>query len=69
MPERHQQKRATIAANLAATSGRTIEDWVAVVEGAPVEGFMNIVKWLKTEHGLTHFQARLIAEEHRDATP
>jgi hypothetical protein len=39
---------------------------VALADQAPGESFMEIVKWLKAEHGLTQFQARLIAERRRD---
>jgi hypothetical protein len=30
---------------------------------------MDTVDWLKTHHGLSHFQARLVAEHQRDAAP
>lgn len=63
---RHDQKRAAMAANLAEQSGRSLEDWVELVDRADVEGFMELVGWLKETYGLGHFQARLVAEAHRD---
>jgi hypothetical protein len=66
MSDRHAKKRATIAANLEAQTGRTLAEWVTITGQAPVTGFMDTVNWLKAEHGLSHFQARLIVERHRE---
>jgi len=66
MSERHDKKRATMAANLEAQTGRSVSDWVTVVNRSKLGGFSEIVDWLKHEHGLGHFQARLVAEAHRD---
>ena len=66
MPDRHEVKRAAIAKSLEQRSGRSLDEWVAIANGAPSAGFMELVAWLKAEHGLGHFQARLIAEERRD---
>jgi Domain of unknown function (DUF4287) len=56
-----------MAANLQAQTGRTLAEWVDIAAQAPVEGFMDTVNWLKTHHGLSHVQARLVAEQRRDA--
>jgi hypothetical protein len=69
MSDSHERKRAAIAANLEVQTGRSVAEWVAIADRAPVEGFMDTVDWLKTCHGLSHFQARLVAEHQRDATP
>jgi hypothetical protein len=66
--DQHNKKRATMAANLESQTGRTVAEWVAIADRAPVDGFMNTIDWLKANHGLSHFQARLIAERQRDAT-
>ena len=66
MADRHDKKRATMAANIEVATGRTVDDWVTVVDWAGIEGFTAVVTWLKTEHGFGHFQARLVAEQHRD---
>ena len=68
MSDRHDRKRTTMAANLEAQTGRTVAEWVAIANRAPVDGFTNTINWLKADHGLSHFQARLVAEQQRDAT-
>jgi Domain of unknown function (DUF4287) len=66
--DRHDRKRITMAANLEAQTGRTVAEWVAIAKRAPVDGFMDTINRLKANHGLSHFQARLVAEQQRDAT-
>lgn len=66
MTDRHDKKRATMAANIEATTGKTVEQWVDEVEAAGPDEFMAAVAWLKERHGLGHFQARLVAEARRD---
>ena len=66
MSDRHDKKRSTMAANLEAQTNKSVAEWVAVVEAADLDGFSTIVAWLKSEHGLGHFQARLIAQSHRE---
>jgi hypothetical protein len=63
---RHDKKRATMIANLEAATGWTIQAWVAEVNRSELDGFTAIVNWLKRSHGLGHFQARLVAQAHRD---
>ena len=58
-----------MAANLEAASGMPVEEWVGLVERLGPGGFMARVEWLKQEHGLGHFQARLVAEAARDGAP
>lgn len=55
-----------MAATFEAKTGRSVSEWVALVDAAGVTGFKPTVTWLKENHGLGHFQARLIAEEIRD---
>ena len=56
-----------MAANIETQTGRTVDAWVALVNETDLDGFTAVVNWLKAEHGLGHFQARLIAETHRDS--
>ncbi len=63
--DRHQRKRASIAASLPAKTGRTLEEWAEIARAAPTAGFMELVGWLKRECGLGHFQAVRVAEEAR----
>lgn len=55
-----------MAANLERDTGRSPSQWAELVEEAGIDGFMAAVSWLKQEHGLGHFQARLVAETRRD---
>ena len=66
MSERHEQKRAAMAQSIETQTGRSVASWVDLVDASGIEGFMPIVDWLKAEHGLGHFQARRVAEAHRD---
>jgi len=54
--------------NLESQTGMSVSDWVAAVTSADIDRFADVVTWLKTEHGLGHFQARLVAEEWRGRT-
>ncbi len=62
----HEQKRQSMLATLGEKTGRDIDGWLEVADARPDAAFMELVDWLKTEHGLGHFQARLVAEERRD---
>lgn len=55
-------------ANLESQSGRSLAEWTDIANQAPLNGFMNTVEWLKSNHGLGHFQARLVAQAQRDQT-
>lgn len=56
----------TMIANLKNKTGRTIEQWMAVLEGREGEKHGQIVKHLKGDHGVTHGFANLIAHAFRD---
>ena len=66
MARRHEVKRQAMIATLEAKTGRDLDGWLGVVATAPSDGFMDRVNWLKAEHELGHFQARLVVEEARD---
>ncbi len=59
----HEAKRQGMIRNLPASTGKTLEQWIAVVAGAPVTGRKARADWLEAEHGLGHFQARLVVAE------
>ncbi len=48
---------------LAEKTGRSLDDWVALLARDGPAGHRDGVAWLKETHGLGHFQARLIADE------
>lgn len=61
MTSKHEAKVAGMIRNLEAKTGRTLEDWIAVLhEAGPASGHKARVDWLKTTHGLGHFQAKLV---------
>jgi len=49
--------------NLEEKTGRSIAQWLALVKGSGLAKHGQIVKMLKTEHGITHGYANLIAHE------
>ncbi len=48
-------------ANLEATTGAKLEEWITRVLASGKAKHGEIVKWLKTEHGMTHGYANLVA--------
>ena len=49
--------------------GRSIADWQRLVRESPLTGHMELVNWLKTEHGMGHGHANAIVAHtrHEDA--
>ena len=45
---------ATMTANLKEKTGRTLEDWLALIGPADGRKHGEILKWLKSEHGVSH---------------
>lgn len=43
---------ATVQANLAAQTGRSLEEWVEVMKACPATGKRAQLAWLKAEHGI-----------------
>lgn len=56
----------TMIANLKEKTGRTIEEWMAVLQGREGEKHGVLVKSLKGNHGVTHGFANLIVHTFRD---
>jgi len=54
---------ATMEANILAKTGRTSSYWVRKAKEQKLEKHGQIVKFLKTEHGITHGYANLIAHQ------
>ncbi len=54
---------ATMEANILAKTGQTISHWVKLAKAQKLEKHGQVVKYLKTEHGITHGYANLIAHE------
>lgn len=55
---------ATMIANMPASTGRSLEDWLVVVASTGLQRHGQIVSHLKAEYGIGHGFANLIAKEH-----
>jgi hypothetical protein len=42
------------------TYGRPIAEWQRLVRDSPLTGHMELVKWLKAEHGMGHGHANAV---------
>jgi hypothetical protein len=52
---------ATMISNFPARTGRPLEEWVALVRASGTARHGEIMKWLKTEHGMSHGFANFVA--------
>jgi hypothetical protein len=48
--------------------GRSIAEWEALIEASPLTGHMELVNWLKSEHGLGHGHANALVAHVRHAS-
>ncbi len=55
---------ATMIANLAEKTGKTLEQWVKLAAKSGLAKHGELVSWLKAEHGIGHGYANLIAHTH-----
>lgn len=42
------------------TYGRPVEEWLDLVRSSPLDRHMDVVAWLKAEHGLGHGHANAL---------
>src|SRR5688572_24778246 len=63
MPGSPGDMRKAILANLPEKTGRTLEEWIAIVRAHGAGGHKERVAWLKKEHGLGGGTAGLIVWE------
>lgn len=56
----------TMLANIPEKTGKSLEAWKKLIAKTEHEKHGQIVKWLKSEHGVTHGFANLIATKFRD---
>lgn len=52
---------ATMEANIQEKTGRAVADWVKLIRGSKLDKHGQIVSFLKSEHGITHGYANLLA--------
>ena len=58
-----EEQIATMEANIMAKTGQPVSHWVKLARAQKLEKHGQIVKYLKTERGITHGYANLIAHE------
>lgn len=63
MPKTPEEMAAAMIANMKEKTGKALPQWLAVARKAKAVKHGEIVKFLKTEHGVTHGFANLIAHE------
>ncbi len=54
---------ATMLANIPEKTGKKLDQWIALIRKSKLEKHGQIVKFLKTDHGVTHGFANLIAKK------
>jgi Domain of unknown function (DUF5655)/Domain of unknown function (DUF4287) len=57
------QAEQTMVENLARQTGRSLDEWIGIVRGDGLAKHGEIVKKLKSQHGLTHGYANLVAHK------
>ena len=62
-----EEQLATMIANLPEKTGKSLSEWLKIVASSGHEKHGQIVKHLKTEHGVTHGFANLIAAKSRES--
>lgn len=60
-----EEQAQTMIRNLEEKTGKSLQEWVSLIEKTKLEKHGEIVKRLKTDHGVTHGYANLIAHEAR----
>jgi hypothetical protein len=65
MPQTPEQMEATMVANLKEKTGKTLPQWLVIARKTGLEKHGQIVKHLKSEHGMTHGFANLVAHHAR----
>ena len=63
-----EQHRQTMLGNIPEKTGKTLAAWFKLIKAGKFEKHGEIVKFLKSEHGVTHGFANLIAAEWRDGS-
>lgn len=61
-----EEQLQTMLANIPEKTGKTLAAWKKLIAKSGQEKHGQIVKWLKTEHGVTHGFANLISTKYRE---
>ncbi|MCO6437707.1 MAG: DUF4287 domain-containing protein [Phycisphaerae bacterium] len=63
MAKSPQEMEASMIRNLKEQTGKTLEQWIKIVEKSKLAKHGEIVKHLKADHGMTHGYANLVAHK------
>ena len=63
MAKSPEEMASAMIANMKEKTGKTLEQWIAIAKKSGEEKHGQVVKHLKTEHGLTHGFANLVAHK------
>lgn len=63
MPKSPEEMAAAMIANMKEKTGKTLPQWLQIAKLAKLEKHGQIVKFLKTEHGMTHGFANMVAHK------
>jgi len=61
MPKSPAEMEAAMVANMKTRTGKTLPQWLKIAKASKLEKHGQIVKHLKTEHGMTHGFANMVA--------
>jgi hypothetical protein len=68
LTERQQKWFATVQANLARNTGKTLEEWVVIARACPETGQRAQLRWLKDNHGLLQNHGMQVLNEMSGST-
>jgi hypothetical protein len=63
MPKSPEEMAAAMIANMKEKTGKTLEQWIKIADGSGAKKHGEIVKLLKSDHGMTHGFANLVAHK------
>ena len=63
MPKSIDAMAEKMIANMKEKTGKTLEQWLKIVAKSKLEKHMQIIKFLKEEHGVTHGFANMVAHQ------
>lgn len=63
MPKSIDAMAEKMIANMPEKTGKSLEQWLKVVAKSKLEKHMEIIKFLKSEHGMTHGFANMVAHQ------
>ena len=69
MPKSPEEMKAAMVANMKEKTGKTLPQWIKIAKAAKLAKHGEIVKFLKSEHGMTHGFANLVAHESMGGIP